>query len=79
MNLWNQPNINLLENPMKRPYFTDYEEIIEYVAVGVFGVILAANSLAKPSSSPTNPLLNSVPMEKSHLSTNNIPKFALLK
>jgi hypothetical protein len=65
---------------MKRPYFNNYDQVIEYVAVGVFGVILAANSLARPSTSPANPLLNAVPVEQSHRTTNgNIPNFALLK
>jgi hypothetical protein len=53
---------------MKRPYHNHYDQVIEYVAVGVFGVILAAHSLARPSTSSTNPLLNSVPVERSHIS-----------
>jgi hypothetical protein len=51
---------------MKRPYHNNYDQIIEYVAVGVFGVILAAHSLARPSTSSTNPLLNAVPRTVSH-------------
>jgi hypothetical protein len=54
---------------MKRPYYTDYEQVIEYVAVGVFGVILAANSLARPSASSANPLLNTMRVEQSHHTT----------
>lgn len=66
---------------MKRPYHNNYDQIIEYVAVGVFGVILAAHSLARPSTSSTNPLLNTVSVEQSHITTNNntVPDFALLK
>jgi hypothetical protein len=65
---------------MKRPYHNNYDQIIEYVAVGVFGVILAAHSLARPSTSSTNPLLNAVPVEQSRITnSNNVPNFASLK
>jgi hypothetical protein len=63
---------------MKRHYHNNYDQIIEYVAVGVFGVILAAHSLARPSTSSTNSLLNAVPAEQSSI-TNNAPSLALLK
>jgi hypothetical protein len=63
---------------MKRHYHNNYDQIIEYVAVGVFGVILAAHSLARPSTSSTNSLLNAVPVEQSSI-TNNAPSLALLK
>jgi hypothetical protein len=66
---------------MKRPYHNNYDQIIEYVAVGVFDVILAAHSLARPSTSSTNSLLNAAPAEQSRISTNNntVPNFAFLK
>lgn len=51
---------------MKRPYYNNYDQVIEYVAVGVFGVLLAAHSLARPSTSSTSPLLNAVPVENFH-------------
>jgi hypothetical protein len=63
---------------MKRHYHNSYDQIIEYVAVGVFGVILAAHSLARPSTSSTNPLLNALPVEQSSI-TNNAPSLTLLK
>jgi hypothetical protein len=63
---------------MKRPYHNNYDQIIEYVAVGVFGVILAAHSLARPSTSSTNSLFNALPGEQSSI-TSNVPSLALLK
>jgi hypothetical protein len=63
---------------MKRPYHNNYDQIIEYVAVGVFGVILAAYSLARPSTSSINPLFNALPVEQSSI-TNNAPSLTLLK
>jgi hypothetical protein len=63
---------------MKRHYHNNYDQIIEYVAVGVFGVILAAHSLARPSTSSTNSLFNALPVEQSS-TTSNVPSLALLK
>ncbi len=65
---------------MKRHYHNNYDQIIEYVAVGVFGVILAAHSLARTSTPSTNPLLKAAPIEQSRISANNtVPSFAFLK
>jgi hypothetical protein len=65
---------------MKRRYQNDYEQIIEYVAVGVFGVIIAANSLARPSASSINPFINAAQIEQSQITSdsNMATHFALL-